>query len=44
MVLLLICSNYFFRYKHVYNNPNLTTWEQTGQEWPKNKLMLGGVC
>lgn len=26
------------RYPEVYNNPNLTTWEATGNAWPKNRL------
>lgn len=31
-------------YKSVYTNPNITTWEQAGQPWPKNKLKNGGTC
>ncbi|KAF9445544.1 glycoside hydrolase family 16 protein [Macrolepiota fuliginosa MF-IS2] len=31
-------TKYIDTYKEVYTNPNLTTWEQYGQPWPKNKL------
>ena len=34
----------FYSYKVVYTNPNITTWEQAGQSWPKNKLKNGGSC
>ncbi|EAU89504.2 glucosidase [Coprinopsis cinerea okayama7 len=33
---------YIETYKEAYTNPNLTTWEQYGQPWPKNELMPGG--
>ncbi|KAF6764152.1 beta-glucan synthesis-associated protein SKN1 [Ephemerocybe angulata] len=37
---------YIETYKEVYTNPNLTTWAQYGQPWPKNKLRNGpdGTC
>ncbi|KAF5314511.1 hypothetical protein D9611_007111 [Ephemerocybe angulata] len=37
---------YIENYKEVYTNPNLTTWAQYGQPWPKNKLRNGpdGTC
>ncbi|KAF8633820.1 hypothetical protein AX15_001232 [Amanita polypyramis BW_CC] len=30
--------NYIDTYLEAYTNPNLTTWKQFGQPWPKNKL------
>lgn len=33
---LWLCS-----YKEAYTNANLTTWESTGQLWPKNRLIPG---
>ena len=30
------------RYKEAYTNPNLTTWKDYGQPWPKNRLASGG--
>jgi hypothetical protein len=27
------------RYKEAYTNYNLTTWDQYGQPWPKNRLV-----
>ncbi|TFK18205.1 beta-glucan synthesis-associated protein SKN1 [Coprinopsis marcescibilis] len=35
-------SAYIETYKEAYTNPNLTTWEQFEQPWPKNRLMPGG--
>ncbi|PPQ64906.1 hypothetical protein CVT24_008246 [Panaeolus cyanescens] len=35
-------AKYIETYKHIYTNPNLTTWEQTGEPWPKNRRMPGG--
>jgi len=32
----------FLRHINAYTNPNLTTWEQAGNTWPKNSLM--GEC
>lgn len=32
---------YIETYKDAYTSPNLTTWEQFGQPWPKNKLLPG---
>ncbi|KAG8960616.1 hypothetical protein FRC03_006324 [Tulasnella sp. 419] len=31
-------SSYIQTYIEAYTNPNLTTWEQYGQVFPKNKL------
>ncbi|EAU88719.1 beta-glucan synthesis-associated protein KRE6 [Coprinopsis cinerea okayama7 len=30
---------YIETYMEAYTNPNLTTWEQFGQPWPKNRLI-----
>lgn len=32
-------GDYIERHKNAYMNPNLTTWEQAGYEYPKNKLV-----
>ncbi|KAF9007051.1 glycoside hydrolase family 16 protein [Cyathus striatus] len=32
-------ATYIEAYKEVYTNPNITTWEQAGQVWPKNRLV-----
>ncbi|KAF8200344.1 beta-glucan synthesis-associated protein-domain-containing protein [Pholiota molesta] len=37
-------AQYIETYGAVYTNPNLTTWEQAGQSWPKNRLANGGTC
>ncbi|KAF9555288.1 beta-glucan synthesis-associated protein SKN1 [Agrocybe pediades] len=37
-------KSYIDTYKEVYTNPNISTWEQAGQPWPKNKLLNGGKC
>ena len=34
-------ADYIDRHKDVYNNPNLTTWEATKYNWPKNTLKTG---
>ncbi|PFH45640.1 glycoside hydrolase family 16 protein [Amanita thiersii Skay4041] len=34
-------KNYIDTYIEAYRNPNMTTWEQYGQSWPKNKLTDG---
>ncbi|WVQ84132.1 hypothetical protein IAT38_006279 [Cryptococcus sp. DSM 104549] len=31
-------ADYIARHADVYNNPNITTWEQAGNPWPKNRL------
>ncbi|EJU00032.1 glycoside hydrolase family 16 protein [Dacryopinax primogenitus] len=31
-------ANYIAEHPDVYNNPNITTWEQAGQTFPKNRL------
>ena len=36
--------NQFCSYKAAYTNPNMSTWKQTGQAWPKNRLQNGGNC
>jgi len=37
-------KEYIDTYMEAYTNFNLTTWEQFGQTWPKNKLLHGGTC
>jgi hypothetical protein len=32
-------ADYIARFPEVYNNPNLTTWEQAGYTFPKNRLI-----
>lgn len=34
-------AQYIETYKEVYTNPNITTWKDFGQPWPKNKLIPG---
>ena len=34
-------AQYIDTYKEVYTNPNITTWEDFGQPWPKNRLIPG---
>ncbi|KAG2005856.1 beta-glucan synthesis-associated protein KRE6 [Coprinopsis cinerea AmutBmut pab1-1] len=34
-------SNYINRYPHLYTNPNISTWEQGGEPWPRNRLQGG---
>ncbi|TFK37538.1 beta-glucan synthesis-associated protein KRE6 [Crucibulum laeve] len=31
-------AEYIETYKKIYTNPNITTWEQAEQPWPKNRL------
>ena len=33
---------HLIRYKNVYTNPNITTWSDAPQPWPKNRLLNGG--
>jgi beta-glucanase (GH16 family) len=35
-------SAYISTYQEAYTNPNLTTWKDYGQPWPKNKLGATG--
>lgn len=35
-------ARYIEEYKEAYTNFNLTTWEQYGQPWPRNRLMQPG--
>ncbi|KAJ3507620.1 hypothetical protein NLJ89_g6200 [Agrocybe chaxingu] len=37
-------AKYIETYKEVYTNPNISTWEQSGQPMPKNRLANGGTC
>jgi beta-glucanase (GH16 family) len=34
-------TEYIKNHPEAYNNPNLTTWDETGYGWPKNSLMHG---
>ena len=34
--------HHLIRYKNVYTNPNITTWDAASQPWPKNRLLNGG--
>ncbi|KAH8804769.1 beta-glucan synthesis-associated protein-domain-containing protein [Xylogone sp. PMI_703] len=34
-------TEYIARHPNAYNNPNLTSWAETGFPWPKNTLMNG---
>ncbi|KLJ08370.1 hypothetical protein EMPG_16201 [Blastomyces silverae] len=34
-------TEYIRKHQGVYDNANLTTWEDTGNEWPKNSFMHG---
>ncbi|KAF8958562.1 beta-glucan synthesis-associated [Flammula alnicola] len=37
-------ATYIETYQEVYTNPNVTTWLQAQQSWPKNRLENGGSC
>ncbi|KAG9921954.1 beta-glucan synthesis-associated, partial [Aureobasidium melanogenum] len=34
-------TEYIRKHPEAYNNPNYTTWADTGYEWPRNSLMHG---
>ncbi|KDR65838.1 hypothetical protein GALMADRAFT_260035 [Galerina marginata CBS 339.88] len=37
-------ADYIQTYEDVYTNPNITTWKEAKQPWPKNSLQNGGTC
>ncbi|TFK27265.1 beta-glucan synthesis-associated [Coprinopsis marcescibilis] len=37
-------AEYIKTYERAYTNPNITTWNQMGQPWPRNREALGGEC
>ncbi|EAU87725.2 hypothetical protein CC1G_08761 [Coprinopsis cinerea okayama7 len=37
-------AKYIETYNRAYTNPNISTWEQMEEPWPKNRLANGGTC